>query len=90
MRPGNLRVPFVRYFPLGTVLYHEIGHHIHAEHIPIHDGKENVAEDWSDKLLQRFYRIHYWYLMPLLRPLAFFIKLGRSVKTRYRRSNGGQ
>jgi hypothetical protein len=90
MRPGNLRVPFVRYFPLATVLYHEIGHHIHAEHIPIHDGKENVAEDWSDKLLEQFYRTHYWYLMPLLTTLAFLIKLGRSVKTLYRRTFSGR
>jgi hypothetical protein len=32
------------------VLYHEIGHHIHAEHKPVHEEKENVADDWSHKL----------------------------------------
>jgi hypothetical protein len=87
-RRGELGIPFLRYYPLASVLYHEIGHHIHAEHIPVYDGKENVAEDWSDKLLQRFYRSHYWYLMPLLRPIVFLVKLGRSVKTRLRQSFG--
>jgi hypothetical protein len=82
--PRDLRIPFVRYYPLASVLYHEIGHHIHAEHNPVYEGKENVAEDWSDKLLQRFYRTHYWYLMPLLKPLVFLLKLGRSVSARFR------
>jgi hypothetical protein len=81
--PRSLRIPFVRYFPLASMLYHEIGHHIHAEHNPVYEGKENVAEDWSDKLLKRFYRTHYWYLMPLLKPLAFLIKWGGWVKTRF-------
>jgi hypothetical protein len=86
VRPRELRIPFVRYYPLASVLYHEIGHHIHAEHNPIYDGKENVAEDWSDKLSQRFYRTHYWYLIPLLKPLTPLIKLGRSVKGRFRKA----
>jgi hypothetical protein len=81
--PRSLRIPLMRYYPLASVLYHEIGHHIHAEHNPVYEGKENVAEDWSDKLLKGFYRTHYWYLMPLLKPLAFLIKLGGWVKSRF-------
>ena len=80
----DFRIPFVCYFRLASVLYHEIGHHIHAEPKPVYEGKENVAEDWSDKLLQRFYRTHYWYLMPLLKPLVFIVKLGRSLNNRFR------
>src|SRR6202040_2101970 len=71
--PGELRIPFVRYHPLATVLYHEIGHHIHKEHKPIYEGKENIAEDWSDKLSQRFYRTPYWYLRPLVKAAALFL-----------------
>jgi hypothetical protein len=82
----ELKIPFVRCYPLGSVLYHEIGHHIHAEHKPVYEGKENVAEDWSDKLSKRFYQVHYWYLMPLLKPLVFLIQFGRSVSTRFRQS----
>jgi hypothetical protein len=39
-----LHVPLLRYVTVGDVLYHEIGHHIHAVHRPVYDGKENVAE----------------------------------------------
>jgi hypothetical protein len=82
----ELRIPFVRYYPLAGALYHEIGHHIHAEHNPIYEGKESVAEDWSDKLSQRFYRTHYWYLIPLLRPLVFLIELDSLVDGPFRKA----
>jgi hypothetical protein len=88
--PRELRIPFVRYYPLASVLYHEIGHHIHAEHNPVYEGKENVAENWSERLSRRFYRTHYWYLMPLLTPLIFLVKLVRSAKTGFRRIFGGR
>jgi len=58
--------PVLRYTVQGTVLYHEIGHHIHAEHRPIHKEREDVAEDWSRKLMRNFYRKHYWYIFPFL------------------------
>jgi len=60
------RVPLLRYMMPAEVLYHEIGHHIHAVHRPIHEGRETVAEDWSHKLWGRFCRKHYWYLFPFL------------------------
>lgn len=82
----DLRIPFVRYFPFASVLYHEIGHHIHAEHNPVYEGKENVAENWSDKLLARFYQAHYWYLMPLFKLTRPLVKLGRSITVRFRRA----
>jgi hypothetical protein len=62
--------PPCRYIMSGDVLYHEIGHHIHAVHRRIHEGPENVAEDWSRKLTGNFLRKHYWYLFPLLYVLA--------------------
>lgn len=86
----DLRFPLVRYYPLASVLYHEIGHHIHAEHKPVHEGKENVAEDWSDKLVQRFYRTHYWYLMPLMKVAVLFVKLGRLINPRFMREFDSQ
>jgi hypothetical protein len=87
-RRGELVIPFVRYYPFASVLYHEIGHHIHAEHNPTHEGKENVAEDWSKKLLRRFYRTHYWFLLPLLDPLIHVIEVGRSSDRRRRSPSG--
>lgn len=64
------KIPLLCYIEVSQVLYHEIGHHIHEVHKPEYEGKENVAENWSDKLSGRFYRRHYWYLMPVLYPLA--------------------
>jgi hypothetical protein len=71
----TLRIPLVRYVEFGEVLFHEIGHHIHAVHIPVYDGKENVAEDWSRKLRRQFFRKHYWYLVPFRYPLSLLLKL---------------
>jgi hypothetical protein len=77
MRPWELRTALLCYEPLATVLYHEIDHHIHAEHKPVYEGKENVAEDWSRKLSGRFYFQHYWHLKPLFYTFWFFRKTWR-------------
>ena len=69
-------------------MFHEIGHHIHAVHKPVYDGKENVAEDWSKKLLRRFCRRHYWYAVPVLYPLATAINIGRKIKKKVSRKIG--
>lgn len=74
--PWVLRVPYFRYAVLSEVLYHEIGHHIHAVYQPVHEGQENVAEDWQRKLNGIFLRRRYWYLRTILYParkLAEFI-----------------
>ena len=61
-----LRLPFFRYMMPADVLYHEVGHHIHTVHRPIHEEREDVAEDWSGKLYAHFVRKHYWYIYPFL------------------------
>jgi hypothetical protein len=73
-------VPLLRYMMPAEVLYHEIGHHIHAVHRPIHDGRETFAEDWSRKLWGRFCRKHYWYLFPFL---YVFALLASPIVKRY-------
>src|SRR5215472_2307694 len=78
--PGFRRMPILRYYELGTVLYHEIGHHIHAFHRPVFEGREDVAEDWSKKLLGRFYRLRYWYLRPFVYPIGLLIKFGGRIR----------
>jgi hypothetical protein len=62
--------PVLRYAMPAEVLYHEIGHHIHTVHRPLHEGRENVADDWRRKLWANVCRRHYWYLYPLLYVLA--------------------
>jgi hypothetical protein len=81
------RVPMWGHFMFATVLYHEIGHHIHAVHKPVFEGKENVAEDWSRKLSGRFLRGHYWYLLPILYPLALLRKLAKRIQKMTARAN---
>ena len=78
--PWFRRLPILRYYALATVLYHEIGHHIHAVHKPIFQGKEVVAEDWSKKLFGRFCRLRYWYLRPFVYPIWLSIELVRRIK----------
>ncbi len=46
-----LRPAFVR-VRLAFVLYHEIGHHIHAEQCPEHREKENVADMYMWRLMK--------------------------------------
>lgn len=78
-------IPLARTILLGGVLYHEIGHHIHAMQQPgFKKEKEEFADEWRDSLMQSFVSQRYWYLRgvlkilaPLIRPL--YRKLQRSV-----------
>jgi len=66
-------VPILKTYAIGEILYHEIGHHIHRLEEPgFRDRREEVAEEWADKLLRIFLRKRYWYLgglRILFRPL---------------------
>ena len=86
-KPWFRRLPILRYYEPGTVLYHEIGHHIHAVHRSVFEGKENVAEDWSQKLFGRFCRLRYWYLRPLAYPLWLFFEVARRIERKIRQHN---
>lgn len=66
-----LRIPIIREMALSDVLFHEIGHHIHATARPEFREREDVAEEWRRKLEARYYLRQYWWLKPLayiLRP----------------------
>jgi hypothetical protein len=86
-KPWFRRLPLLRYYELGTVLYHEIGHHIHAVHRPVFEGKENVAEDWSKRLFGRFMRTRYWYLRPFAYPLSLFFEAASRIEKTMRPCN---
>jgi len=78
--PWIRRMPILRYEALGTVLYHEIGHHIHAVHKPVYEGREDVADEWSKKLFGRFVRLRYGYLRPILYPVRLLLRLGKQIR----------
>jgi hypothetical protein len=69
-----VRWPICRAILVGQVLYHEIGHHIHATQIPVYKEPEDVADQWCLYLLRQFLAKRYWYIMPVRRPLAHLIK----------------
>jgi len=83
MGPWYFRVPIVGVIEFAEVLFHEIGHHIHTVHKPVYDGKENIAEDWSKKLLGRFVRRRYWYAMPVVYPIATAFNLAKKIKRNF-------
>ena len=63
-----LLIPPFKTYVIGETLYHEIGHHIHRIEQPGYRAdKETVADEWKEKLLQRFVTERYWYLAKLIR-----------------------
>ena len=64
-------IPPVRTIFLGEVLYHEIGHHIHAMEQPgFRKEKEAFADECKNRLMGTFLRRRYWYLLGVLRLFA--------------------
>jgi hypothetical protein len=55
-------VPFGRTACFANVLFHEIGHHVHATVRPEFREKEDVADDWGKKFMANYFRKHYWYI----------------------------
>ncbi len=49
----RLRQEHQRELIVGSTLFHEIGHHVHALHRPRHADPEVVAEEWEARLLKK-------------------------------------
>jgi len=65
---GLRRLPLLSFFAIGKVLFHELGHHIHKTTRPEFKEREDVADEWSRKLLKVAVRRQYRYAIPFLRP----------------------
>ena len=77
-----LRSNFLTDLMFSDVLFHEIGHHIHATQAPEYNEKENVAEKWQKKLSRYYFWKKYWYFMALLYPFRRIIRwLNNRLKT---------
>jgi hypothetical protein len=73
----------VRTIFLAEVLYHEIGHHIHAMQQPgFKKEKEAFADECKDRLMGTFLRQRYWYLLGVLK---LFSPLLRRLHPRFQR-----
>lgn len=62
-----LRIPTLRDVFVGSVLFHEIGHHIHRHVLHGHGDPEAAAKDWGRTLLRQAMRRHTWYFLPIVR-----------------------
>jgi len=61
-----LKISFLRNIIIASTLYHEIGHHIHKTIHPEYKEREDVADEWRDKLLRLLVKRRYWYLKPVV------------------------
>jgi hypothetical protein len=61
-----LRLKLTRELELGSTFFHELGHHIHAQHRPEFKEKEDVADTWKRKGQNTYLRKRFWYLFPLV------------------------
>ena len=62
-------MPIVREFVVRDVLFHEIGHHIHATIRPEFREREDVADIWKVRLDQHYLRSRH----PVLRALMLTV-----------------
>jgi hypothetical protein len=68
--------PFLAPTPVGHVLFHDLGHHIHRLIRPEYKEKEGLADKWAGRLSANFIRRRYcypirrryWYAMFVIRP----------------------
>jgi len=81
-RPLNW-IPLVRDLVVGRVLFHEIGHHIHSTTRPEHREREDVADEWGERLLRTAILKRHRYarlLRPLYRAILFlYTKYGANA-----------
>jgi len=66
-----LKVKPFREVELGSTFFHELGHHIHAQHGPEFKEKEDVAEIWKRKGQNTYIQKRFWYLSPLVAVLRW-------------------
>lgn len=64
MPPFLLRIPLFQDSALATVLFHELGHHLHATQARAYREPEDVAESWKRRLSRIYFRRRYWYVLP--------------------------
>jgi hypothetical protein len=64
-----LRVPTIGFMLIGKVLFHELGHHLHATSHPEFKQKEDVADAWSKRLMKAAFHKRYRSFVPVLKPI---------------------
>jgi hypothetical protein len=78
----SLRLAVVRSVAFSEVVFHELGHHIHASQRPEHRDREDVADDWARRFARQYVRRRHRVVTAMLRPM-FWAR--RSIRTLARR-----
>lgn len=68
-------LPFSKHLAGGSVLFHEVGHHLNATIGTLARGEEASANAWKRRLIRRHARRRYWYLRPVSRPLKWGLRM---------------
>jgi hypothetical protein len=69
-----LRVPLGRTLTLGSVVFHEIGHHLHATRHPEHREQEDVADTWAKTLGNQYSQRRHPTARTVLRPVLWALR----------------
>lgn len=69
----HLDLQFVRDFAVGTVLFHEVGHHLHYTIGSAGRGGESSAEEWEVRLALVHFRKHYRNLRSLREQIRWIL-----------------
>ena len=86
--PSRLRgISFLLDLELGSTLFHELGHHLHATQAREYAEAEDVADRWSRELLRPYIRRRYWWLRGVLLPARGFLWLWARLRSRRRLSH---
>jgi hypothetical protein len=72
-----LKIPLLRQILIGNVLFHEVGHHIHARIKPEFKDPESAAEAWARRLSREFAHKRHPYLTLALKPLGKAMRRSR-------------
>jgi hypothetical protein len=83
-----LVVPVLRSSRLAGVLFHEIGHHIHATVQPEFRDKEDVADVWKVRLRRIYNMKRPWWVRALLSPLSIPFRIFGKRLDRWRLRKG--
>ena len=84
MPPLLLRIPFFCDLCFAEVLFHELGHHIHRTQVPEFAEREDVAENWGERLEHYVLRRQYWYIFSPVRFVVLLVKRFKGLWIRKR------
>jgi hypothetical protein len=72
--PAASRASLISKLLLANTLFHEIGHHIHLTKTPEFRQREDVADEWANRLTRQYFGRRYWLVVQLTRLIVRLYK----------------